>query len=853
MRKALSFVLVLALIMGSFSFAFAADTESTTYSDIAGKDCEGAVTVLSAIGVVNGYADGTYKPEKVVTRAEMAKLLIVALGMDEYVKGTYTSFSDVKNHWANSYIAYAASMGIIEGYPDGTFRPDNTVTYQEAITMVVRALGYQDQYLTGTWPASHVSMAKALGILDDIVATAAGANRGDVAILIYNALDKDTVTYSSTGQLVESEGTAMLDRLGATPHSRTILDADGLGNIGYADGVDLSEFYGYSVIPYTIENDDDEDVIIAVGDIKGTAYEVQLKTDGSFEYNDKNYGIVGDYSVLVNNYLVDKNIPLITVDEKGDIDATMATVIVNGSLSNDNTKLYSVIQWQVSEPIWVDEDLVDDIAAGLEDKDDFTIGDNSNNVVWNDDDSVFDVIVTGAAADLGGIKEDDVIFVYNKLTYDKQAQEIKAGDVEKIAVAREVVEGNISKANKTLDEFTISGKKYDLSDYAKEANLDKLATDNSVGEDYTVYFDPNGKIFAAEKKDSKGDYALVIATDTKNNFGKDTKKIKVMDNTGAVVELTLKGEGAPVANDEGDVEYSGEATSIADVVTGSIITYATNSAGKVTEIEKFKTTTVDEKTKMTKKGVYGNKEVADDVVVFTFDGNIADLENDEDKYDVGSLKKIVGEEFLATYVYDDDDKEIVAMIVGKNVGGSDDTFGLINSVSTVKNKDDDKVFEYEALVDGKEVNLTANTDVKLETVSDVLNNGPLFVFTADNEGIVTGIKPVNKEMKFANDDDIEMLVSVFAPVTAIDKTKGTINVGEENSYSIGDNVIVYKATLDKNDEFDCFTIGSLSNVATDAFVIMFDTTDDDEATADIIVVVTRADAKTLKMGDEDGR
>ena len=77
MRKALSFVLVLALIMGSFSFAFAADTDNQKYSDIAGKKCEGAVTVLSALGVVDGYADGTYKPEKGVTRAEMAKLLIV--------------------------------------------------------------------------------------------------------------------------------------------------------------------------------------------------------------------------------------------------------------------------------------------------------------------------------------------------------------------------------------------------------------------------------------------------------------------------------------------------------------------------------------------------------------------------------------------------------------------------------------------------------------------------------------------------------------------------------------------------------------------------------------------------------
>ena len=73
MRKVLSFVLVLSLILGSFSFAFGADAKTDGFSDVAGLECEGAVKVLAELGVVNGYTDGTYRPEKVVTRAEMAK------------------------------------------------------------------------------------------------------------------------------------------------------------------------------------------------------------------------------------------------------------------------------------------------------------------------------------------------------------------------------------------------------------------------------------------------------------------------------------------------------------------------------------------------------------------------------------------------------------------------------------------------------------------------------------------------------------------------------------------------------------------------------------------------------------
>ena len=76
MRKVLSFVLVLALVLGSFSMAFGA-----SYSDMAGEDSSEAVAVLSALGVVSGYPDGTFGPDKIVTRGEMAKLIVSALGL----------------------------------------------------------------------------------------------------------------------------------------------------------------------------------------------------------------------------------------------------------------------------------------------------------------------------------------------------------------------------------------------------------------------------------------------------------------------------------------------------------------------------------------------------------------------------------------------------------------------------------------------------------------------------------------------------------------------------------------------------------------------------------------------------
>ncbi len=831
MRKALSFVLVLALIMGSFSFAFAADTESTTYSDIAGKDCEGAVTVLSAIGVVNGYADGTYKPEKVVTRAEMAKLLIVALGMDEYVKGTYTSFSDVKNHWANSYIAYAASMGIIEGYPDGTFRPDNTVTYQEAVTMIVRALGYQDQYLTGTWPASHVSMAKSLGILKDIVATADGANRGDVAIMLYNAIALPTVTYTTTGDL-DQTGSSMLERLDATCQGRAILDADGALGFEYAEGVDLSDFYGYNVKVYTIEDDNDDDVIVAVGDIKGTAYEVELTGDTTFKYNDKDYNIdqttKDDDKLYTGVNIVNNHIGgnlIVNADD----DTDMATIIVNGSLSQSATKLYSTIQWQVNGAKLVDDDDVTDIANGIEDADDMNdfLG-TALDLVYDDDDEAFDVTVEGAASALKDIAEDDVIYLY-----------AYKGDIEKIAVARDKAEGNVTKVNKDGDKFTISGKTYELSDYQDMYNGDIDGLDeDAVGDDWTFYLGPDGKIFAAEAVDAMGDYALVIAKESKNNFEQKTGKIKVMDNTGAVVELTLKGTGDEDSNVYADVKFTNEGDVVAagldldELSAQDIITYATNSAGKVTEIEKYATKTVTEK--MSKKGVYDGYVASKDTIIFTYDAD--KKANDEDAYELGSFAKIAGSDdpFEATYVLDK--KDIVAMLVGDEVGGSDDSYGMINAVSNIQNADEDKIFEYEALIDGKEVVLNTEDRDMRNTGSTVA--GEFFVFEIDGEGVVTGVKQVTTGMNVDN-DGIDALAGIkFKEVTDIDKNAGWIEIGGVK-YSIGDNQVVYKMVFD-NDEFDSYAIGSFSNVAEGAYVIGFDTVDDDEDMIDTFVVVTRA-------------
>ena len=106
MKKVLSIVLSLVLVICMMPVMAFAGTNDAAYNDIAGEKCEGAVNVLSALGVVDGYENGTYKPEQTVTRAEMAKLVITALGMDSYATATKSSYSDMAlAQWAIPYLA----------------------------------------------------------------------------------------------------------------------------------------------------------------------------------------------------------------------------------------------------------------------------------------------------------------------------------------------------------------------------------------------------------------------------------------------------------------------------------------------------------------------------------------------------------------------------------------------------------------------------------------------------------------------------------------------------------------------------------------------------------------------------
>ena len=113
-------------------------TTSNSYSDVAyGKWYNNPISTMSALGIITGYPDGTFKPNKPITRAEFAA---IAARFDETQSGKSATFSDVIGHWAAKEIGIAYSNGWIKGYPDGTFKPDQNITRAEAMTLINRVL-----------------------------------------------------------------------------------------------------------------------------------------------------------------------------------------------------------------------------------------------------------------------------------------------------------------------------------------------------------------------------------------------------------------------------------------------------------------------------------------------------------------------------------------------------------------------------------------------------------------------------------------------------------------------------------------------------------------------------------------
>lgn len=164
----------------------------STFWDVAGSEYEKAANKLHEMGVVNGYTDGSFGADKSVTRGELAAMLTRFLNIDTELSAEASPFNDVKTDaWNFGSICALNSERIMSGYGNGNFGPDDTVTYEQAIKPLVSAIGYDAEAdYKGGYPWGYVIVAAKNGITKNVDCSVGSVlSRGELSLLLYNALE----------------------------------------------------------------------------------------------------------------------------------------------------------------------------------------------------------------------------------------------------------------------------------------------------------------------------------------------------------------------------------------------------------------------------------------------------------------------------------------------------------------------------------------------------------------------------------------------------------------------------------------------------------------------------------------
>ena len=205
-KKVVALMIVLATMLGCVS-VFA-------YTDVP-ADLTDAVNALSALGVFVGYPDGTFKPDGAITRSEATAVMVRLLGAGALAQPQReTIFADVPaSNWASGYIAFANEHDIVIGFPDGNFYPEQQVTYEQMVKMLVCTMGYGlKAEAEGGYPNGYLYVANNIGLTRGVTGSVgAAAFRGIVAQLAFNALDipiMAQVTFGGVEMWVVEDGTS---------------------------------------------------------------------------------------------------------------------------------------------------------------------------------------------------------------------------------------------------------------------------------------------------------------------------------------------------------------------------------------------------------------------------------------------------------------------------------------------------------------------------------------------------------------------------------------------------------------------------------------------------------------------
>ncbi len=797
MKKVLSLVLVIAMVLSCFTVAFAAPKDVTDANQIK------AIDALVSLGVVNGYPDGTYRPNGTITRAEMTKLLVEALGHGDLAQGSSSSFKDAKGKWYDGYVAMAAGLDIVNGYPDGTFKGDSAVTYQEAIVMTLRALGYTNSAVNGGNSAYNASKYKALGaslgLLKNITFKNGGANRGDIAVMVYNALEVETVQINDKGlaQKIEVERITvpvegrpgvtkveivyevLLDRIAerdtinVSANSLDSSSKDYLGNT-----VDLAPYMYQNI---TVYKNEDGDVIfvkrVNSTTVSGTVSAIE-KTDIQWS-NVANQTKVfvkkadGTVEKVQFNKTAGATIPVYL--NGGTTTATLADLQIKGSLDGAEITLVlnsdDVITHAVAKQATKTAQMTKAYKEGSTVLGSLSLPKNGSKV------DLTKVTVTGDVTAIEDIVKGDVVTAYNAAGVTGVPAKTE------LVVSRDTVEGKITATK--AGGYVINGDTYYYS------GNDSVA----VGDEGTFYLDCFGDIFAFEGKSiGNANYALITSIKAGVSVGSELIKeaeMKLLNKDGKVTAFNFDKDAVYVLDGKDakavftnelqayDTTFAGFRANNY-VVTG----YELNNSDEIVKIA-VKTLTTQTVNPASKTFV-----AADDVVIFN-------VYNGE--FTVASVEDLL--ETSKSYNAVLNNKGEFELIIATDKLVNDSNYAIITGVESVLNDNNQTVKKVIGYMNGEKVEFLTSVGVTLPAAADY--RAKLFALPLSN-GVISS-----------------SITTPFAPqasnvtssaISAVNASKGTFTLDGARK-ALADNAVVYVYEQSATTGNDAFVrIGDISDL-----------------------------------------
>ena len=799
LKRALSLGLTATMISGLMVMG----SSAASYADVTSKQNEEAIEVLKTVGIMVGDENGKFNPDAKITRNEMA---VVMCNLLDYTVASYkgtSPFTDVPE-WAEPYVAACYTNGITSGYDAKTYGGSDTVTTGQAALMLLKALGYF-QYSAdfgSDWLVETTKNGSTAGLFDGVATGAKEAlTRNDVAQMVLNALEADLVKAEKNGSdvqvgdIVISGGKATYDSRTGTDSKYAKIDStkvDGKytiqlgedlydGDLVKADGAD--DDFDRPSVKWTYENKeigtyaDDADAVYTATVEKQDLYDLV----GSDVYNDLKNGDA-DFTVVKDG--VAQDVKLSDYIVKNNDDDASKDVIKKGATTevfiddDSNDVVITVINSYVAQ---VDGDYdKNDEELELKELDESPV--NAKDYTLSSDD--FDY--------LDSYSDEDYVLV------------TKAnGEIKTIALA-ETVEGKVT-AYTEKKNVTVDGTKYEYSKNYTKAVDEEMKYD--LNEAYTVVLDANGYVIYTDGTAGHNDYVYVAKMDYAGGAKKSlegdayfidgTNKVITIDND---EDFDARTYGNWYSyNEKSNGKYELEAIPTdkdTDTFYGSV-KHDTETGEKAKGIvtENGKSTVYVNDTNTSGSGkvdkVKANNDTIfvvnddDDVTAYTGIKNVPDITAKNSKNGAVTVAVVMDNDYAdVVYIYSAD------MSIS---GDSGDRVYLLESKPNASvDKDDNKYYEYDAIVNGEITTVKATSkDLTIGLYQNVSydENGYM-----DDQDLV----------KDASDDDFK----VYTGIKTISYKSGVLSLGSNDvvladSYKIfvnddGDGKTTTPSSLAKN-------------------------------------------------------